>query len=93
MYSNYYAIDEYILENCFHIYNKEDRIRILESLLREKMKINSFLNSDKFKNNKNNINYKYENMNLNGNITFNNFDNYFNGIETEENNCNICEIY
>jgi hypothetical protein len=93
MYSNYYAIDEYILENCLHIYNKEDRIRILESLLREKMKINSFLNSDKFKNNKNNINYKYENMNLNGNITFNNFDNYFNGIETEENNCNICEIY
>lgn len=93
MYSNYYAIDEYILENCFHIYNKEDRSKIFEALLSEKMKINSFLNSDKFKNDKNNIYYKYENMNLNSNITFDNFDNYFNGIESEENNCNICEIY
>ncbi len=93
MYSNNYTIDEYILENCFHIYNKEDRVRIFESLLSEKMKINSFLNSEKFKNDKNSINYKYENMNLNSDITFNNFDNYFNGIETEENNCNICEIY
>ena len=93
MYSNNYAIDEYILENCFHIYNKEDRARIFESLLSEKMKITSFLNSDKFKNDKNNIIYKYENMILNSNITFKNFDSYFNGIEAEENNCNICEIY
>ena len=93
MYSNNYVINDYILENYFHIYNKNDRILVLESLLNEKIIINTFLNSDKYKDNENNINLKYEDIYLNSNNSFNNIESYLNGKQYEDNNCNICIIY
>jgi hypothetical protein len=86
MFSNYYSIDDYILENNFHIYNKKDRILVLDSLLKEKKNIELFINSDKFQQTINyfNINY-YNNMS--------NYDNYFISKESEDNNCNMCFIF
>jgi len=87
MFSNYYSINDNILENSFHIYNKNDRILVLNSLLKEKENIDLFINSDKFKqSDNNNININYYNY-------YNNYDNYFISKESEENNCNICYIY
>ena len=41
-------IDEFILENCFHIYEKKDREKVLKSLLNEKNKIDYFLDSNEY---------------------------------------------
>ena len=43
-------IDEIILENCFHIYEPEQREIVLKCLIDEKNKINYFLNSNEYKN-------------------------------------------
>ena len=53
-------IDEFILENCFHIYEKQDREKVLKCLLKEKNKINYFLNSNEYLqfNSKHNIKYE-----------------------------------
>ena len=87
MYSNYYIIDDNILENCFHIYNKNDRILVLESLLNEKKEIEPFLNLDEIKTER--IKMK-ENLYFN---SYNDFLNYFITKNSEINNCNICYIY
>ena len=88
MFSNYYSIDDYILENHFHIYNKNDRILVLDSLLKEKEEILLFLNSDEYKlNDENDLNINYFNYNRN------NKDNFLIAKESEDNTCNICFIY
>ena len=93
MFSKYYIIDDYILENCFHIYNKNDRYLTLESLYNEKNLIDSFLQSIKIKESKNNnFDKNNDNMNFNSN-SYNNFDNYFITKDSERNDCNICNIY
>ena len=93
MFSKYYIIDDYILENCFHIYNKNDRYLTLESLYNEKNLIDSFLQSIKIKEGKNNnFDKNNDNMNFNSN-SYNNFDNYFITKDSERNDCNICNIY
>ena len=53
-------IDEFILENCFHIYEKQDREKVLKCLLNERNKINYFLNSNEYLqfNSKHNIKYE-----------------------------------
>ena len=94
MYSEHYVIDENILENYFHIYNPTDRILVLSSLRNEKIKIDIFLNSNKFKENKNFG--ALENLcviNMNNYIYYNNFDIYFNAKESQETSCKICIIF
>ena len=92
MFSNYYEINENILENCFHIYNIKDRFLVMEALLNEKNIINSFINSDKYKKNNNSSNLTYDNFIFNSSFYNNNIDSYMIN-ESERNNCNICNIY
>ena len=92
MFSNYYEINENILENCFHIYNIKDRFLVMEALLNEKNIINSFINSDKYKKNNNSSNLTYDNLIFNSSFYNNNIDSYMIN-ESERNNCNICNIY
>ena len=47
MYSTFQINDE-ILENCFHIYEENDRKKVLKSLVNEMKKINLFVNSKEF---------------------------------------------
>ena len=94
MYSKKYAINENILENYFHIYNKTDRILVLNALVNEKNKIDLFLNSNGFKrNNKININEKNGIININNFNYYNNFDVYFSSKESNETSCKICNIF
>ena len=94
MYSKKYMIDENILENCFHIYNKTDRILVLNALVNEKNKIDSFLNSNGYKqNNKININENTGIININNFNYYNNFDVYFSSKESNETSCKICNIF
>ena len=92
MFSNYYEINENILENCFHIYNIKDRFLVMEALLNEKNIINSVINSDKYKKNNNSSNLTYDNLIFNSSFYNNNIDSYMVN-ESERNNCNICNIY
>ena len=92
MFSNYYEINENILENCFHIYNIKDRFLVMEALLNEKNIINSVINSDKYKKNNNSSNLTYDNLIFNSSFYNNNIDSYMIN-ESERNNCNICNIY
>ena len=95
MYSKNYAINDDILENCFHIYNKTDRILVLNSLMNEKIKIDLFLNSNGFKKNINKIEVD-ENLgviNFNNFNYYNNFDVYFSSKESDESSCKICIIF
>ena len=95
MFSNYFVIDDYILENYFHIYNENDRILLLQSLQNEKNKIIAFIKSDKqchlYNNDGKTNDLIIDNINLN--INSDNFDNYFITKEIENNNCSICNIY
>ena len=94
MYSKKYAINDNILENCFHIYNKNERNVVLNALKIEKRNIDLFLNSNKYKdNNKLCLTDDLEMINLNDFNTYNNFDLYFNSKEVEENDCKICIIF
>ena len=52
-------IDEFILENCFHIYEKQDREKVLKCLLNEKNKIDYFLDSNEYLNFSLNFGCKY----------------------------------
>ena len=53
-------IDEIILENCFHIYEAQNREKVFKKLINEKNKINYFLNSKEYLqfNSKHNIKYE-----------------------------------
>ena len=61
MYSSY-PINNDILENCFHIYNEEQRILTMDALQKEVFKVNIFINSEKYLKNENKDIIKYENI-------------------------------
>ena len=93
MYSKNFSINDEILENCFHIYDQNDRNLVLNSLKYEKNKIDKFLDSKEYKKN-NNINKESSDISsLNSFNYYNNFDVYFSSKETNENSCKICNIF
>ena len=55
-------INEIILENCFHLYDSQNREKVLKSLLSEKEKINYFLNSSEYLKFNEKYNIKYEDI-------------------------------
>ena len=57
-----YPINDEILENCFHVYEEEQRKRILKAIVSEMKKINEFLISDEYNSNENMEYAKYENI-------------------------------
>ena len=57
-----YPINDEILENCLHVYEEEQRKRILKAIVSEMKKINEFLISDEYNNNENMEYAKYENI-------------------------------
>jgi len=57
-----YPINDEILENCFHVYEEEQRKKILKAIVSEMKKINEFLISDEYNNNENMDYAKYENI-------------------------------
>ena len=80
-------IDEIILENCFHIYEQEQREIILKCILEEKNKINYFLNSNEYLNLQLKDAIKYEN------VIFEDNDDNNNIIQIPNNNsCTECII-
>ena len=94
MYSKNFAINDEILENCFHIYDQNDRNLVLNSLNDEKKKIDLFLNSKGYKRNSNKLNSDNLGLgNLNSFNYYNNFDVYFNVKEAGENSCKICIVF
>ena len=57
-----YPINDEILENCFHVYEEEQRKKILKAIVSEMKKINEFLISEEYNNNENMEYAKYENI-------------------------------
>ena len=57
-----YPINDEILENCFHVYEEDQRKKILKAIVSEMKKINEFLISDEYNNNENMDYAKYENI-------------------------------
>ena len=82
-------IDEIILENCFHIYEHEQREYVLKCIISEKNKINYFLNSNEY------INYEFHNIIKYEDIIFE--ENEVKGKEKikipNDNSCVECSIY
>jgi hypothetical protein len=79
-------INDYILENHFHIYDNNDRIKILEALINEKQRINGFINSEEYLLNKSD--YKY------ANFIVENDDNNINLNEKDDSKrCNLCSLF
>ena len=60
MYSSF-PINEDILENCFHIYDENQRRITLKAIVAEMKKINKFLNSEEYNNSDKNT-IKYDNI-------------------------------
>ena len=80
-------INDFILENYLHIYIIEDRKKVLNALIKEKERVNKFINSEEFLNNKIKKGYKYENFVLEhkNDIQF--------IINNDDKRCNLCYIY
>ena len=57
-----YPINDEILENCFHVYEEDQRKKILKAIVSEMKKINEFLISDDYNKNDNMEFAKYENI-------------------------------
>ena len=88
-------INEIILENCFHIYEAQDRDKVLKCLLSEKEKINFFLNSEEYLQFNEKYNIKYEDIIFernNNDINNNNFQ-YEKIIIPNNSNCVDCSIF
>ena len=88
-------INEIILENCFHIYEAQDRDKVLKCLLSEKEKINFFLNSEEYLQFNEKYNIKYEDIIFernNNDISNNNFQ-YEKIIIPNNSNCVDCSIF
>ena len=88
MYSSF-PINDDILENCFHIYDKNDRINVLRNIVNEMKKINIFLNSKEYENNSEKDKMKYENIQL---------EDFEENTEIKKDNlvienCNVCDIF
>ena len=89
MYSSF-PINEDILENCFHIYDENQRRITLKVIVAEMKKINRFLNSEEYNNSdKNKI--KYDNIIFEDDL---NKDKSKIAMENNDNNfLNNCEIF
>ena len=89
-------INEIILENCFHIYEPQDREKVLKCLLIEKEKINYFLNSKEYLQFNDKFSIKYEDVifKKTRNIDINNIDDfhYEKIIIPDDSSCNNCLI-
>ena len=86
MYSSI-PINDFILENHFHIYDIEDRKNILNSLIKEVDKINKFINSEEYLFNKINKGYNYEKYILENKNDIQII------IKDNDKRCNLCLIY
>jgi hypothetical protein len=86
MYSSF-PINDDTLENCFHIYEEEDRVNVLKCIINEMEKINLFVNSKEYENRSDKDKIKYENIQLED-------SNENKGINNNKNgeNCNVCYI-
>ncbi len=86
MYSSFQINDD-TLENCFHIYEEEDRVNVLKCIINEMEKINLFVNSKEYENRPDKDIIKYENIQLED-------SNENKGINNNKNgeNCNVCYI-
>ena len=82
-----YPINKDILENNFHIYNENQRIALLNAIEKEIIKINKFLNSDKYFENENNIMIKYDNVIFEKDSNLGNISEI--KINEKNNECNI----
>ena len=85
MYGNN-PINNDILENCFHIYDENQRELVMKSLDREVYKINNILNSEKYYENENVSFIKYDK------VVFDKDKNIGNNTEFKINNKNECYI-
>ena len=93
MYSTFQINDE-ILENCFHIYEEDDRKKVLKSLVNEMKKINLFVNSKEFAQNNFKDKIKYENVLLEDNKENNHNNFYYNyDDKTNSKDCQNCSIF
>ena len=77
-------INDFVLENYFHIYEKEERKNVLDALIKEVENINKFINSEEYLNK---VGIKYENVMYEnkGGIQF--------IINDNNNKCNLCSIF
>ena len=83
-----YPINDDILENCFHVYDEEQRKTILKAIVCEMKKINDFLVSEEYNNYQNIDLIKYENIVFSGSNENNEETKIV--INNEKNaNCNI----
>ena len=78
------SINDFVLENYFHIYDKEERKDVLDALIKEVENINKFINSEKYLNK---VGIKYEN------IMYENKGGIHFIIDSKNNKCNLCLIY
>ena len=90
MYSSFPINDE-ILENCLHIYDENDRNKVLKSIVNEMKKINVFVNTKEYVSTPDNIKIKYENIQLED------FDEYNNNDDSNKENLDMenctCHIF
>ena len=86
-------INEIILENCFHIYEAENREKVLKCLLSEKEKIEFFLNSNEYLQINEKYNIKYEDIIFKKNGNDNNDIQYEKIIIPENDVCSDCSIF
>ena len=88
-------IDEFILENCFHIYEKQDREKVLKCLLNEKNKIDYFLDSNEYLQFSSKHSIKYEDIIFEKKENNNDMNNSQNEKITTPNNssCIDCIIF
>ena len=77
-------INDFVLENYFHIYDKEERKNVLDALIKEVENINKFINSEEYLNK---VGIKYEN------IMYENKGGIHFIINNNNNKCNLCSIY
>ena len=88
MYSSFPINDE-ILENCLHIYNENDRKKVLRSIVNEMKKINIFVNTKEYVSTPDNIKIKYENIQLEDLDEYNNDDSDKENLDIENCTCLI----
>ena len=86
MYGNN-PINSDILENCFHIYDENDRIKVLKSIVNEMKKINTFVNTKEYVSTPDKDKIKYENVQLEDSDN----ENFDDNLDVE--NCNACCIF
>ncbi len=86
MYSSF-PINDDTLENCFHIYDQNDRIKVLKSIVNEMKKINTFVNTKEYVSTPDKDKIKYENVQLEDSDN----ENFNDNLDIE--NCNACCVF